>query len=145
MTEGGVREAMARALVYVGMARSSVDERGFEAVKRLRAARPAAQRASLPEFKEMIREQFFMLLIDEEAALAAIPSLLPADPDVRREALEILQGIFSARGKELTGEPARRAERVAALFSVSSAPAPAAAARRRSRRGRAAQGRRKAS
>jgi len=144
MTEGGVREAMARALVYVGMARSSVDERGFEAVKRLRAARPAAQRASLPEFKEMIREQFFMLLIDEEAALAAIPSLLPADPDVRREALEILQGIFSA-GKELTGEPARRAERVAALFSVSSAPAPAAAARRRSRRGRAAQGRRKAS
>lgn len=145
MSTGGVREAMARALVYVGMARASVDERGFEAVKRLRAAVPPAERRSLAEFKEMIREQFFMLLVDEEAALEAIPALLPGDPGVRREALSMLQGIFQARGEALTGESARRAERVAALFGVAVTPTPAAAARRRPRRGRAAQPRKKAS
>ena len=34
-------------------------------------------RLTLAEFKALVREQYFMLLIDEEAALAAIPSLLP--------------------------------------------------------------------
>ncbi len=33
----------------------------------------------LPAFKALVREQFNMLLIDPEAALAAIPSMLPAD------------------------------------------------------------------
>ena len=39
--------------------------------------------AALPlaEFKALVREQFFMLLIDQEAALAAIPALLPADAE----------------------------------------------------------------
>ena len=33
---GGLREAVDRALIYVGMGRGAVDERGFEAVRRLR-------------------------------------------------------------------------------------------------------------
>ena len=35
---GGLREASIRALLYVGMTRASVDERGFEAVRRIRQA-----------------------------------------------------------------------------------------------------------
>ena len=34
-------------------------------------------RLTLAEFKMLVREQFFMLLLDREAALAAIPKLLP--------------------------------------------------------------------
>ena len=35
MPVGGVREATIRALLYVGRARSAVDERGFEIVRRI--------------------------------------------------------------------------------------------------------------
>ena len=74
---GGLREALARALLYVGMARGRVDERGFEAIRRIRRAHPHHAQHDADGFKRLIREQFFMLLLDEEAALAAIPGLLP--------------------------------------------------------------------
>ena len=35
---GGLREAVVRGLLYVGMTRAAVDERGFEAVRRIREA-----------------------------------------------------------------------------------------------------------
>jgi hypothetical protein len=34
----------------------------------------------------MVREQFFMLLVDPEAAVAAIPDLLPKDVEAGRKA-----------------------------------------------------------
>ena len=74
---GGLREAGIRALLYVGSARGMVDERSLEALRRLRQADESA-RITLAEFKMLVREQFFMLLLDREAALAAIPKLLPA-------------------------------------------------------------------
>ncbi len=74
----GCARPRSAALLYVGMARACVDERGFEAIRRL-AARDdrRSPRLTLRDFKALVREQFLMLLIDEEAALAAIPGLLP--------------------------------------------------------------------
>ena len=40
MARGGLREALVRALIWVGMARNAVDERGFAAITRLRDAHP---------------------------------------------------------------------------------------------------------
>ena len=71
---GGLREAVIRGILYVGMARTAVDERGFEAVRRIRRAHGDIP---LLVFKTVVREQFNMLLVDQEAALAAIPSMLP--------------------------------------------------------------------
>ena len=34
--KGGIREATIRALVYIGMVKGSVDERGFETIRRIR-------------------------------------------------------------------------------------------------------------
>jgi hypothetical protein len=39
---------------------------------------------TLEEFKRMLREQFFALLLDRDEALAAIPKMLPADAAVGR-------------------------------------------------------------
>jgi len=72
-------------------------------------------RMTLSEFKAMMREQHFMLLIDPEAALAAIPALLPSDLEARRKGLAAVREVLSAAG-ELTGEAARRMERIADLF-----------------------------
>ena len=46
-----------------------------------------------------MREQFYMLLIDQEAALAAIPDLLPPDEDARRKAFAGLLKVLSASGE----------------------------------------------
>ena len=72
-------------------------------------------RLTLSAFKTLVREQYFMLLIDEEAALAAIPSLLPPSAEKRQKGLAILRDVLSARG-ELTGEALERFTRVAGLF-----------------------------
>ena len=58
---GGLREAVVRALLYAGMPRAAVDERGFEAVRRIRQAHGDLP---LPDFKALVREQFNMLLLD---------------------------------------------------------------------------------
>ena len=79
---GGLREALMRGLLYAGMARGAVDERGFEAVRRIRKSHGDMPLAA---FKALVREQFNILLIDTEAALAAIPSMLPPDAETRRK------------------------------------------------------------
>ena len=72
MARGGLAEGLVRALLWVGMSRNAVDERGFAAIRRLRDARPEHRQMSLAHFKALVREQFLMLIVDEEAALRHI-------------------------------------------------------------------------
>ena len=113
---GGLREAAIRALLYVGSARGMVDERSLEALRRLRQT-DEASRITLAEFKMLVREQFFMLLLDREAALAAIPGLLPDNKDERRRALAAVQEVLSASA-EISGEVAKRLKQVVELFGL---------------------------
>lgn len=119
--EGGMRECLARALLYVSMARGGADERGFAAIRRLRATEDGQPRMTLGEFKSLIRDQFLMLLIDEEAALAAIPKLLPADPEQRQKGLAALQSVVSARGA-LPDEAEQRWQTITRLFLPNGEP-----------------------
>ncbi len=114
ITAGGLREGVVRALLYVGMGRAGVDERGFEAVRRIRRTQGEL---SLASFKALVREQFSMLLIDREAALAALPSLLPADSESRRKAFDLIQEVIGARGR-MSAEDQSRMQEIAKLFGV---------------------------
>jgi hypothetical protein len=118
---GGLRECAIRGMLYVGMARGGPDERAFEAVRRIRLEQEGMSRLTLSEFKAMVREQYFMLLIDAEAALAAIRDLLPRDADARRKAFAAIRKVLTARG-EITGEAAERLRRIARLFEVEARP-----------------------
>jgi hypothetical protein len=71
----------------------------------------------LADFKALVREQHLMLVVDEEAALRAIPSLMPESIDNRREAFAALRGVLEASGA-LGDAPAERLRRVAALFGL---------------------------
>jgi hypothetical protein len=84
-------------------------------------ASDSARKMTLAEFKAMVREQFFMLLIDEEAALAAIPDLLPKELDTRRKAFGMLREVLSAAG-EIHGEVADRLRQMARLFGLDAGP-----------------------
>jgi hypothetical protein len=114
---GGLREAIIRALLYMGMGRAAVDERGFEALRRIRRAHGDIP---LSAFKALVREQFYLLLIDTEAALAALPSMLPADADTRRKAYELIKQVMIACGP-LSDEDNKRMQRVAGAFGLDEA------------------------
>ena len=123
---GGSRAAVIRALIYAGMARGEVDERGFEMVRRIRRTHGDMP---LSEFKALVREQFLILLVDPEAALAALPAMIP-EAETRHEALALIKQVLAARG-EITGEVAERLARVARLLEIDtdrkSIPAPSLA------------------
>jgi hypothetical protein len=122
MTQGGLREGLVRALLYVGTPRGAVDERGFEAIRRIRATEYGSGSLSLAGFKAMVRDQFYMLLTDEKAAIASLPGLLPEDPEVRRKAFGLIREVLSARAA-VGGEVAARLREVAPWFGVDPARA----------------------
>ena len=114
--EGGVREAAIRSLLYVGSARGMADERSLEALRNVRR-KDTGTRLTLAEFKMLVREQFFMLLLDQEGALAAIPKLLPDNASERHAAFKAIREVLSASAA-ISGEVAKRLKRVAELFGV---------------------------
>ena len=111
---GGLREAVIRGLLYAGMTRAAIDERGFEAVRRIRQTH---NDLTLSAFKALVREQFNMLIIDPEAALAAIPSMLPPDPETRRTAFGLIRQVLAARG-EMSAQDQSRLSEVERLFGL---------------------------
>ncbi len=121
MSVGGLNEAAVRALVYIGKYQDAVDERGFAIVRQLRRQNVAPS-LSLAEFKLLIREQFYLLLIDEEAALAAIPKLLPDDRAARQQMIDIITQVLNACGP-LDGEAQARLARITRFFGLGEAAA----------------------
>ena len=118
IAQGGLTEAAIRSLVYIGLAGPGVDERAFNALRQIRAGQ---QEMTLEEFKRLVREQFFSLLIDPKAALEAIPRMLPPDPKARAETLALIREIVTASGELDTHRTAHLKE-VEALFGNHLAP-----------------------
>ena len=108
MDKGSPREAAIRALLYVAMPKKAVDERGFQAMLRTRDEQDSDM--SLSQFKETVREQFFMLLVDERQAVEAIPKLIEGDQDQAREYWEDIRRIVTASGSLLKEAEQRLAE-----------------------------------
>jgi hypothetical protein len=114
VAEGGLTEAAIRSLVYIGMAGAGVDERAFNELRQIRAGHG---NMTLAEFKQVLREQFFGLLLDRNEALAAIPKMLPADDAVRAQTLETIRNVVVAAG-EVSGERAKRLAEIGKLFAI---------------------------
>ncbi len=79
-------------------------------------------RLTLQQFKAMAREQFFMLLLDPEATLEAIPALIPDNMAQRQEAFDSIKKVLEASG-ELTGDAIERLNRIRDLFGLGEAGA----------------------
>jgi pimeloyl-ACP methyl ester carboxylesterase len=114
--DGGLREAAIRGLLYVGAARGMVDERSLEALRRLRR-NDRGQHLTLAQFKMMVREQFFMLLLDQDATLAAIPKLLPENTEECHAGFAAIHEVLSASAA-ISCEVEKRLGRVAELFGI---------------------------
>jgi pimeloyl-ACP methyl ester carboxylesterase len=108
IARGGPRDAAIRGLLYIRMPEGVADERGFRLLEQLHEN--AASGLPLADFKTMVRDQFFTLLLDERRAVEAIPTLLDTDPELAarmattlRKLIEVL-GVESKLGKTRLAE-----------------------------------------
>ena len=119
MGTGTPRDGAIRALIYCGMADATFDERAFAVLKAIREENRSD--ITITEFKQAFREQYFMLLIDEEAAVAAIPDVIGRESEMAQKLLPLLRRVASARGP-LSPERETRFARIAALMNGEKAP-----------------------
>jgi pimeloyl-ACP methyl ester carboxylesterase len=115
MDKGGLREAAIRALVYIRMPTKLADERGFEMLRRIHETE--GRDLNLEEFKTLLREQFFMLLLDEERAIKSLSRLIEGQESKAAEVLEHIRQLVTVSGT-MTEESTARLEAVAAIFSA---------------------------
>jgi hypothetical protein len=114
IADGGPREAAIRALLYVRLPEGVVDERGFNLLQRMRDE--AGGGLTLAAFKKLVREQFFMLMLDERRAVDAIPAMLARDPELASRMACSLHEVTGALGLRTDLGRARLSE-VAAFFA----------------------------
>jgi hypothetical protein len=108
-------EAALRSLIYVLRPQQSFDERSFKMLKEINSELPATERISLARFKEMMKEQFLILMRELERAVAAIPMLLPAGRGERNSLLKMIRQVADSDGV-LPQESKRRLARIETLF-----------------------------
>jgi hypothetical protein len=123
LDKGGWREAFLRAMLYVGLTAGAVDERCFAVLKQIRTEHP--DRKPIAEVKRIVREQLFMLLTDEERALAAIPRLLSQDGERIPDLSAALRRVMAATGAPSAEQEARFARVERLLRAAARAPASA--------------------
>jgi len=111
--EGGPREAVIRALLYIRLPDGVVDGRGFNLLRRMREE--TGKGINLATFKQILREQFLMLLLDERRAVDAIPSMLATNPELASRMKSKLERMIELVGVHSKVARARLAE-VEALF-----------------------------
>lgn len=117
ISEGGPREAAMRAALYIRMPEGVVDERGFNILRRMRDE--FGKGLTLAEFKQLLREQYFMLMLDEDRAVAAIPELLSKDRKLTGRMSDTLHRLIDVVGINSPLGQTRQAE-IESLFEVAS-------------------------
>ena len=104
--EGGSLEALIRIMIHVRESGRSVDERGFQMLRRIGREHREGEGVSLDRFREILKEQVFLMELDRERALAALPKLVPTAP-LRRTVVEAAQQLLDVHGKPHPDEIAR--------------------------------------
>lgn len=122
IAKGSSHEAVMRSVIHVLGGAPASDERNFN---RLRASRAELEpNIQLADFKTLMRDQFFILRLDREAALEALPTLLEGQTATQiDEHLAHIEHVLAASG-ELSEHAAQRFERIKGLFHKAIKQAP---------------------
>jgi hypothetical protein len=118
MEEGSLLDAWARLLIYVRPEGSAVDERPFNMIRRMIQELKPEHIPSLAALKAAVKRQAFVLALDEERAIKALPKLAP-EMHLRRKGFEAARLVISSRG-ELTPYQEERFRRVASILGLDS-------------------------
>ena len=111
---GGIREASIRVMMYIAQAQGGIDGRSFNLIRQLRARQEKAM--SLSSFKQLVREQAMVMVVDPEGAVAAIPTLLSHHGKAEiKEAHDFVKRVALASGT-LNAEGKKRLARISAFY-----------------------------
>lgn len=113
--EGGLAEATVRGLLYVARGDTAIDEREFRMLGRLQKEGGPLPQLGHAAYSAMARQQYMMLVLDEDRALRAIPNLLDRAAGQEKAALALIRRMFEASGAP-TLEEERRLRRLEELF-----------------------------
>lgn len=119
LREGGFNAALVRGALYVLSAVQALDE---NVARSLNDARQRLTQLPLEAFKALVREQFYILLLERQAAVDAIADLV-TDPVLRQELTHTVASIAAADGSYTLVER-QRVERLAELLQVAVPEAP---------------------
>jgi pimeloyl-ACP methyl ester carboxylesterase len=114
--QGTLLDAWARLLIYARPEGSAVDERPFNMVRRMIEELKPENMPSLAALKAAVKRQAFVLALDEERAIAALPKLAP-EMHQRRKGFEAARLVLKTRG-ELTPHQEERFRRVASILGL---------------------------
>ncbi len=118
INEGDLVDAAIRAVFYISRSRRQVDERAFNLIRRLREDMTPCRSGCLGDFKDRVRSQIELMLLDEDAALDALPQLLArADAEAIRGVEGFLRESLAAEG-HVTDDEAERLQRVLERFDA---------------------------
>ena len=131
IAQGGPREAAVRALLYIRMPEGVADERGFRLLEHMRE--DTGSGLSLADFKTMVRDQFFTLLLDERHAIEAMPDMLDNDPELAQRMATTLRKLIEVLGVQSKLGKSRLAEMIEVFESRKAARAPKNGAPKESR------------
>ena len=122
--EGGTLEAFVRICAYIHKGQPAAEERGFRALTQIYAELHEDTRKTLVEFKDAVREQTFLVRLDEARALETLPLLL-RDDEHRIATMHAVRRMENAMGP-VDAEHEARIRRVEEVLAVplSAAEAP---------------------
>jgi hypothetical protein len=100
MEEGGLGEAVTRIVMAAVLRMGMIDHRTFAVRDEIRQMYPKEVAATPEQARQRIRDQFFMLVLDEDRAIRALAKLLPTRED-RVLALETAGRLLMIEGADL--------------------------------------------
>jgi len=114
--EGGTLEAFVRICAYLHKGQPAAEERGYRALKQIHEELHEDTVEGLVEFKDAVRNQTFLVRLDEQRALETLPFLLK-DHEHRVATMHAVRRMEKAMGK-VNAEREGRIRRVEEVLGV---------------------------
>ncbi|SPF34125.1 conserved hypothetical protein [Syntrophobacter sp. SbD1] len=106
-----------RILLYQGRDTKVIDERPSRLIQRFISEAPSDVRPTFDQLKQAFKRQLFILLLDEEKAVNALPRLLPG-MELRHKALELVRRIAAASDGKLNDSQKKRFRRIEEILGI---------------------------
>jgi pimeloyl-ACP methyl ester carboxylesterase len=113
---GTLLDGAMRLHIYCSLDLHMVDERPFNAMRQLLNAFGSGDHIRIADLKQVAKRQTFLVLLDEERALAGLVYLLP-EASERSKALDMARTLAATRG-EIVPAQQERFERVARVLGL---------------------------
>ncbi|MET3107801.1 pimeloyl-ACP methyl ester carboxylesterase [Oxalobacteraceae bacterium GrIS 2.11] len=127
--QGTLESGFLRLIIYVAIGNGVIDERPFNGIRRLMHESGLDKAVSLQQLKDTIRQQTFLVRLDEHRALLGLNDILPSRTE-RERALNLARELLALSGP-ISADKEARLQRVAQVLKLQTAKAKPAVPKKR--------------